>query len=32
MIPFIMEMPILYEQFVARWLDTHLPVGHRVEP
>jgi 5-methylcytosine-specific restriction enzyme subunit McrC len=31
MIPFIVEMPTLYERFVARWLDAHLPSGYRVE-
>ncbi|HSM57250.1 MAG TPA: hypothetical protein VK879_13955, partial [Candidatus Sulfomarinibacteraceae bacterium] len=25
MIPFLVSMPRLYEQFVARWLDAHLP-------
>lgn len=31
MIPFIVEMPTLYERFVARWLDAHLPSGYRIE-
>jgi 5-methylcytosine-specific restriction enzyme subunit McrC len=31
MVPFIVEMPTLYERFVARWLDAHLPSEYRAE-
>lgn len=31
MIPFIVELPTLYERFVARWLDANLPSGYRAE-
>lgn len=31
MIPFVVEMPTLYERFVARWLSTHLSGDYRVE-
>lgn len=31
MTPFIINMPTLYERFVARWLDTHLPHEYQVE-
>lgn len=30
MMPFLLETPTLYERFVARWLDAHLPPPWRV--
>lgn len=27
MIPFVVHMPALFEKFVARWLEAHLPEG-----
>lgn len=30
MMPFLLEMPTLYERFVARWLGAHLPPPWRV--
>ncbi|MGC9514354.1 McrC family protein [Methanocrinis sp.] len=32
MIPFLVDMPKLYELFVAEWLEAHLPSGFVVKP
>ena len=32
MIPFLVEMPTLYERFVARWFKQNIPAEYRVEP
>jgi 5-methylcytosine-specific restriction enzyme subunit McrC len=31
MVPFTVEMPTLYERFVARWLRDHIPTDYGVE-
>jgi 5-methylcytosine-specific restriction enzyme subunit McrC len=28
MVPFLVNMPLLYEKYVASWLQTHLPEGY----
>ena len=32
MIPFLVEMPHLFELFVAEWLRIHLPANLTLEP
>jgi 5-methylcytosine-specific restriction enzyme subunit McrC len=32
MIPFVVEMPTLYERFIARWLKQNIDSEYRVEP
>ena len=32
MIPFVVEMPTLYERFVARWLEQNIDPEYRMEP
>lgn len=32
MVPFLVDMPLLFETFVARWLERHLPWRYTVTP
>lgn len=32
MVPFLVDMPLLFETFVARWLERHLPWCYTVTP
>jgi 5-methylcytosine-specific restriction enzyme subunit McrC len=32
MVPFLVDMAKLFEQFVAEWLSAHLPAGYHVVP